>query len=141
MKTLILTTFMAAGLMFAQSADENAVRGAHEEYVKAAMAGDANALGRLFADGLQYSHSNAKLETKKEAIDALVKTKPHFQVHEQSVVMLGKDAAAIRARVTAHGKDAATGKPTTTPISVLLVWTKQGGQWKLIQRQTTRLAS
>lgn len=138
MKTLILS-FALAGLAFAQPAEEKAVRAAHEEYVKAAAAGDAATLGKLFAEGLQYSHSNAKLENKKEAIDALVKSKVRFEVLDQTVTVLGS-AATIRAKVTAHNKDAA-GKPTQIPLSVLLVWTKQGGQWKLIQRQTTRLAS
>ena len=135
MKTLILSLALS-GLVFAQSADEKAVRAAHEEFVKAAHAGDAAALNRLFADGLQYCHSTAKLETKKEAVENLVKGKTRFEVHEQSVTVLGS-AATIRAIVTAHGRDA-NGAATTTPLSILLVWTKERGAWKLIQRQTTR---
>ncbi|MBI2687038.1 MAG: nuclear transport factor 2 family protein [Acidobacteria bacterium] len=135
MKTLLLTTLVfglsVAG--FAESADEAAVRAAHEGYVKAAKAGDGAALGKLFADGLQYSHSNTKLETKAEAIAALVKSKGNFEVHSQTIHVYGK-AATIRAKVTAHN-------PTTgdTPLTILMVWVKNGKDWQLMERQTTRI--
>ena len=134
MKTLILIG-MALGLStvgLAESADEAAVRAAHEAFVKAAKAGDGAALGKLFADGLQYSHSNTKLETKAEAIAALVKSKGNFEVHSQTVHVYGK-AATIRAKVTAHN---AAGD---VPLQMLLVWVKNGGQWQMVERHTTRI--
>jgi ketosteroid isomerase-like protein len=133
MKTLLLTA-LALGLSsmgFAETADEAAVRAAHEGFVKAANAGDG-ALEKIFADGLQYSHSNTKLENKKEAIAALVKSKGNFEVHSQTVHVYGK-AATIRAKVTAHG---ATGD---IPLTMLLVWVKNGKNWQLVERQTTRI--
>ena len=131
MKTMLFGALLCASL-FAQSADETAVRAAHEAFVKAAKAGDAAALDKLFADGLQYSHSNTKLETKKEAIDALVKSKSNFEVHSQTIHVYG-NAATIRAKVTAHG-------PTgDTPLTMLQVWVKKGGNWQLVERHTTRI--
>jgi ketosteroid isomerase-like protein len=134
MKTLLLTA-LALGLSsmgFAETADEAAVRAAHEDFVKAAKAGDGAALEKIFADGLQYSHSSTKLENKKEAIAALVKSKGNFEVHSQTIHVYGK-AATIRAKVTAHG-------PTgDIPLTVLLVWVKNGKNWQLVERQTTRI--
>ena len=94
MKTLFLTTLVLglSTLAFAETADEAAVRAAHEAFVKAAKAGDAAALGKIFADGLQYSHSNTKRETKQEAIAALVKSKGNFDVHSQTIHVYGKAA-------------------------------------------------
>ncbi len=135
MKTLLLTTLVlglsAAG--FAASADETAVKAAHESFLKAAKAGDGAALGKIFADGLQYSHSSAKVETKAEAIAALVKSKGNFEIHEQTIHAYG-NAATIRAKMTAHN---ATGE---IPLTVLLVWVKNGGHWQMVERQTTRIA-
>lgn len=135
MKTLLLTTLVLglSSIGFAESADEAAVRAAHAAYVAAAKAGDAAALGKLFADGLQYSHSNTKLETKAEAIAALTKSKGNFEVHSQTIHVYGK-AATIRAKVTAHN-------PTTgdTPLTILMVWVKNGNNWQLQERQTTRI--
>lgn len=135
MKTLLLTVlvFGFSALGFAETADEAAVRAAHAGFVKAAKAGDAAALGKIFADGLQYSHSNTKLETKAEAIAALVKSKGDFEVHEQTIHVYGK-AATIRARVTAHNP-----KTGDTPLTMLQVWVKNGNQWQMVERHTTRI--
>lgn len=116
----------------AETADEAAVRAAHEAFVKAAKAGDGAALDKLFASGLQYSHSNTKLESKQEAIDALVKSKGNFEVHSQTIHVYG-NAATIRAKVTAHS---ATGD---VPLTMLQVWVKNGGRWQMVERHTTRI--
>ncbi|HEU0120934.1 MAG TPA: nuclear transport factor 2 family protein [Bryobacteraceae bacterium] len=134
MKTLLFTTLLVGLSMatYAETADEAAVRAAHEAYVTAAKAGDGATLGKLFADGLQYSHSNTLLESKEQAIAALVKSKSFFEVHSQTIHVYGK-AATIRAKVTAHG-------PTgDTPLTILQVWVKNGKQWQMTERQTTRI--
>lgn len=120
----------AAG--FAQSADEAAVKAAHEAFVNAAKAGDGAALEKIFAEGLQYSHSNGKLETKKEAIAALVKSKGNFEVHSQTIHVYGK-TATIRAKVTAHGANG------DIPLTMLQVWVKNGKTWQMVERHTTRV--
>lgn len=134
MKTLLLTTlvFAVSAVGFAETADEAAVKAAHAAFVAAAKAGDAAALGKIFADGLQYSHSNTLLETKAQAIAALVKSKGNFEVHEQTVHVYGK-AATIRAKVTAHN---AAGD---IPLTILQVWVKNGKDWQMMERQTTRI--
>ena len=134
MKTLLLTTlvFAVSSVGFAETADEAAVKAAHASFVAAAKAGDATALGKIFADGLQYSHSNTKLETKAEAIAALEKSKGNFEVHEQTIHVYGK-AATIRAKVTAHN---AAGD---IPLTMLQVWVKNGNQWQMMERHTTRI--
>jgi ketosteroid isomerase-like protein len=134
MKTLLLTTlvFAVSAVGFAETADEAAVKAAHASFVAAAKAGDATALGKIFADGLQYSHSNTLLETKAQAIAALVKTKGNFEVHEQTIHVYGK-AATVRAKVTAHN---AAGD---IPLTILQVWVKNGKDWQMIERHTTRI--
>ncbi|HYI95778.1 MAG TPA: nuclear transport factor 2 family protein [Bryobacteraceae bacterium] len=134
MKSMLFGSVMLALSisMLAQSADETEVKAVHEAFLKAAKAGDGAALEKIFADGLQYSHSNTKLETKREAIDALVKSKGDFEVHSQTIHVYG-NTATIRAKVTAHG---ATGD---VPLTMLQVWVKNGGAWQMVERQTTRI--
>ena len=134
MKPVLLTAlvFALSTSAFAESSDEAAVRAAHDAFVKAAKAGDRAALQKIFADGLQYSHSNTKLETKQEAVDALVKSKGNFEVHSQTIHVYG-NAATIRAKVTAHN---VTGD---TPLTMLQVWVKNGGNWQMVERHTTRI--
>ena len=118
--------------VFAETAEEAKVRAAHDMFLKAAKAGDRATLEKVFADGLQYSHSNAKLESKQEAIDALVKSKGDFEVHSQTIHVYG-NAATVRAKLTAHS---ATGD---IPLTMLQVWVKTGGNWQMVERHTTRL--
>jgi ketosteroid isomerase-like protein len=134
MKTLLVVAYVVGFTLFgfAETADEAAVRAAHDNFVKAAKEGDRAALGKIFADGLQYSHSNTKLENKQEAIDGLVKSKGNFEVHSQKIHVYGK-VATIRARVTAHG---GTGD---TPLTMLQVWVKNGNNWQMVERHTTRI--
>ena len=134
MKTILLTMIVLAlsATGFGESSDEAAVRAAHEGFLKAAKAGDAAALGKIFADGMQYSHSNTKLESKQEAIDALVKAHGNYEIHSQTIHVYGK-AATIRAKLTSHG---ATGD---IPLTMLMVWVKNGRDWQLIERHTTRI--
>jgi ketosteroid isomerase-like protein len=134
MKTFLLTTivFGLSLCAFGETADEAAVRAAHEAFLKAARAGDAAGLNKVLADGLQYSHSNAKLETKQEAIAALVKSKGNFEIHEQTIHVYGK-AATIRAKMTARNPAG------DIPLTMLQVWIKNGNQWQMIERHTTRI--
>ena len=134
MRNLLLACVILAlaSAVFAETRDEAAVRAAHEAFLKAARAGDAAALDKLLADGLQYSHSNTKLESKKEAIDALVKTHGNFELHSQTIHVYGK-TATIRARITSHG---ATGD---VPLTMLQVWVKNGKNWQMVERHTTRI--
>jgi len=136
MKTLFLAV-LVLGLRisaFAETADEAAVRAAHEAFVKAAKEGDRAGLTKTLADGLQYSHSNTKLETKQEAVDALVKSKGNFEVHSQTIHVYGGKVATIRAKMTAHN-------PSTgdTPLTMLQVWVKNGKDWQMVERHTTRI--
>ena len=133
MKSLILSLALAS-LAFAN--DEADVRAAHDEFVKAAHAGDGAALNRLLADGLQYSHSSAKMETKKQAVDALVVSKTLFEMGDQAIHVYGK-TATVRAQLVANVVQ--NGVPAKLRLSMLQVWVKTGKQWQMIERQTTRL--
>ncbi len=134
MRTLLFSTLLLGFSItgYAQSADEASVRAAHEAFLTAAKAGDAAGLEKVLAEGLQYSHSNGKLETKKEAIAALVKSKGNFEVHSQTIHVYGK-SATVRARITAHGANG------DIPLTMLQVWVKNGKTWQMVERHTTRV--
>lgn len=134
MRSLLLTAALCAFAFTAtaETAAEAEVRAAHDAFLKAAKAGNAAGLAAVLAEGLQYSHSNAKLENKKEAIDALVKSPGNFEVHSQTIHVYG-NTATIRAKMTAH---AAAGD---IHLAMLQVWIKNGKQWQMVERHTTRL--
>jgi ketosteroid isomerase-like protein len=133
MKTRFILSFVLAAAAFAQSAAEREVLGAHENFLNAARAGDAATLTKLLGDELVYSHSNGTtVEDKAQAIAAMAKSKPNFKIHEQKVHVYGK-TATLRARATAQNPKG------DIHLTILQVWVKKGGQWQMVQRQTTRL--
>ena len=134
MKSVLIIALLAslARSSHAETADEAAVRAAHESFVKAAAEGNAEALEKIFADSLQYSHSSGKLEDKQQAIEALAKSKGKFEVHSQTVHVYG-NVATIRAKVTAHAPAG------NIPLTMLQVWVKKGDTWQLVERHTTRI--
>lgn len=131
MKKLITGILLAAFTLSAQNGDEAQVKAAHDAFVTAAKAGDGAALEKLLADGINFSHSNGNNENKQQAIAAMVKNKPNYVIESQTVHVFGK-TATIRAKVTANTTNG------VIPLSVLLVWTKNGNKWQIVERQTTR---
>ena len=72
------------------------------------------------------------VETKAQAIAALVKSKTNFEVHDQVIHVYG-NVATIRAKVTAHNAT------DDIPLTILQVWKKTDSQWQMVERQTTRI--
>ena len=134
MKLLVLTAVMLgiATAVLADSPEEAAVRAAHDAFIKAAKTGDRAALDKLFAPQLQYSHSNAKLENKKEAIDAMATNPVAFDVQSVNIHVYG-NTATLRSRAKA------TSNTGVTPLMVVQVWVRHGKDWQLVERITTRI--
>ncbi|MBI4907807.1 MAG: nuclear transport factor 2 family protein [Acidobacteria bacterium] len=139
MKTFILfvATCFATTMLTAASADEQAVRAAMEKFNEASRKGDGATLEKLIHPDIVYSHSNAKEETKAEAIAALVKSKNNFEFQPGWTVKVYGNTAILRVKAVAKSMN--NGQPTTTPLSMLLVWIKVGNGWQMVGRQTTRL--
>lgn len=132
---LLLVTFVS--VCQAESAAARAVGVAHREFLAAALAGDAAVLNKLLADDVQFSHANGLVDNKQQAVQGLLKLKPRFEIAEQSVKVYGH-SATVRGRMTGYATGA-DGKPIVLPLSYLQLWLRQGGQWRMVQRQTTRL--
>jgi ketosteroid isomerase-like protein len=118
-------------------AEEKAVAAAVAAFNQAAKAGDAAKLGELLSEDLVYSHSSGKSETKKECIAGLVKGRPDFRHGPNQIVRVYGRAAYVRTELVAH--NVVDGQTTETPLIMLQVWAKDGGQWRMVARHTTRL--
>lgn len=132
----ILAAFLITfGLAFAAGKDDTDLRGAMTAYSQAMLKGDQAALGKLFGDGLMYSHSNGMLETKAEAIAAAPKEKYEaFDFSDMKMESYGKTAVVRCNVLVKNGK-----YPTGLKLNVLHVWAKNGAGWQLVARQSTRL--
>ena len=137
--SLLLTLVVAP--VFAQSKDEQAVAAAVESLRKAMIDPDKATLDALVLDDLTYGHSSGLVQDKAAFEAALLSKSSAFvtiDLTDQTVKVVGT-TAWVRHTLTATTNDG--GKPGTTHLSVLLVWLKQKGQWRLFARQAVKLAS
>ena len=142
LKTIIYTMMLVplvSQKSFAQSNDEKAVTQAVEALRKALIDPDNNTLSTLAADDLSYGHSNGMIQDKAAFIEALTSGKSDFvtiELTEQTVKVVG-NTAIVRHHFSATTNDG--GKPGAVKLSILLIWQKQKGQWKLLARQAVKL--
>ncbi|QHT65500.1 nuclear transport factor 2 family protein [Rhodocytophaga rosea] len=123
----------------AQSKEEKEVATAVETLKKAMLDGTRKDLENIAANELSYGHSNGLIENKAEFVEALASGKNDFvtiNLAEQTVKMAG-NTALVRHKLTGETNNG--GQAGTVNLSVLLVWQKQQGQWKLLARQAVKL--
>jgi ketosteroid isomerase-like protein len=132
---LITTTFMVK----AQTKDETNVLTAVENMRLALISGERTALQNFAAEDLSYGHSSGKLQNKAEFVEAIANGSSDFvsiEYKNQTVKVTGK-TALVRHELYAKTNDG--GKPGEVRLGILLVWQKQGKEWKLLGRQAFKL--
>jgi ketosteroid isomerase-like protein len=135
----LLAVVFVVNFLHAQSKQENAVAAAVEGLRKAMVDGDRAGLDKWTAPELSYGHSSGKVENKAEFIENIVSGKSDFvsiDLTDQTVQLAG-NAAIVRHTLSAKTND--NGNPGSVKLHILLVWQKQGGQWKLLARQAVRV--
>lgn len=119
----------------AQSADERAIAQAVEALTRAMLNPDRAALQALSHDALSYGHSAGRIENKAQFVDNLVgRSNPFGEINisDQTIQVVGDDAI-VRHNFT--GNTTGGGRVTPVRIGILQVWTKHGGDWRLLARQ------
>ena len=137
-------TLGASGLLWsgsagAQAGEEAAVGDAVETLRKGQLEADKAKLAQVCSAQLSYGHSDGRVETKDEFINAVMTRK---QIVKSIAFPDLKTAVVGNAAVVRHiylSESERDGKATTTRIGALQVWQKQDGAWKLIARQGFRL--
>src|SRR5215471_18092526 len=137
MRLMLLSTLLLsiiAAPAFAQSKDEQAVAAAVESLRKALIDPEKAGLDALVLDELTYGHSNGNLQDKAAFEEALLNKSSDFvtiDLSNQTIKVVG-NTAWVRHTLSATTNDG--GKPGTAHLSVLLVWVKSKGQWRLLAR-------
>ena len=137
---------LALGLLgiipaLAASADEDAVARNVEAFRAAQVAADAKALDALCAAELSYSHSDARIEDKPTFIANATSGKSKFLSlkYEDIKIRVVGDAAIVRFHWLGESEAVADGKKSSTNLHILMNWQKQGADWKLLSRASTKL--
>ena len=132
---------LAAVPALAASADEAAVAKNVEAFRAAQIAADAKALDALCAPELSYSHSDARIEDKATFIANATNGKSKFLslAYEDPRIRVIGDAAIVRFHWIGESEAVADGKKSSTNLHILMNWQKQGADWKLLTRASTKL--
>jgi ketosteroid isomerase-like protein len=136
---------LAIGLLGAipafAAADEDAVAKNVEAFRAAQFAADAKSLDGLCAPELSYSHSDGRVEDKATFVTNATDGKSKFlslAYQDISVRVVGT-AAIVRFHWLGETQAAADGKKSATNLHILMNWQKQGPDWKLLSRASTKL--
>jgi ketosteroid isomerase-like protein len=137
---------LGAGLLgvvpaFAASADEEAVAKNVEAFRAAQVAADPKALGALCAEELSYSHSDARIEDKATFVANATngKSKILSLAYQDVKVRVVGSAAIVRFHWVGEAESVPDGKKSATNLHILMNWQKQGADWKLLSRASTKL--
>lgn len=123
----------------AQSKHEKAVATAVAGLTKAMIDADKSMLEKYTSDKLSYGHSSGVVQNQNEFVDGIVSGRSDFvtiDLTEQTISVSGK-TAVVRHKLSATTNDG--GKPGTVKLSILLVWQKLHGDWKLLARQAVKI--
>jgi ketosteroid isomerase-like protein len=132
---------LAAAPAFALTADEEAVSKRLEAFRTAQMAKDGKALEALVLPELSYSHSSGVVQDKAEFLTGATdpKSKILSLEYKDPMIRVVGDAAIVRFHWVAESETIADGKKSSTNLHILMTWLKQGGEWKLLNRGSTKL--
>ena len=137
---LAATPFLRAVPAFA-GADEDAVAKNVEAFRAAQFAADAKTLEGLCAPELSYSHSDGRVEDKATFVTNATDGKSKFislAYQDLSIRVVGP-AAIVRFHWVGESQSVPDGKKSSTNLHILMNWQKQGADWKLLSRGSTKL--
>jgi ketosteroid isomerase-like protein len=142
----VLLPVLAVGLLgivpaLAESPDAEAVAKNVEAFRKAQMAADAKAFDALCAAELSYSHSDARVEDKATFIANATSGKSKFLLleYKDPQIRVVGPTAIVRFRWVGQSESIPEGKKNDTNLHILMNWQKQGSDWKLLSRASTKL--
>lgn len=143
MKKAIYTAvfFLATFSLFAQSKEEKAL--AERTYLLSHTVfgnKDSATTEDLFAKKATYGHSSGKIETREEAVSAIVNNKAYYTdttMRIESIVING-DVAIVRT-VFKGKQNNPDGNAAPLNLHIMLVWAKEKGKWRLMGRQAVKL--
>ena len=141
-RNLILFVFLLlTSLLSAQSKQEKEVTDRVESLRQAMVSADGNSLDNLTAEKLSYGHSNGLIEDKKEYIRQITSGENAYLKLDHSKQSISISGKAAIVRLQFQAETMADGKPSASKLHVLMVWQKQGKDWKLLARQAVKILS
>ena len=101
---------------------------------------DSLTLEDLFAKQATYGHSHGNLQTRTEAVAGISKNRSVYTDTSMSIIkILIEGKAAIVRHLFKATETNREGKVTSLNFTMMLVWVKEKGKWRLMGRQAVPL--
>jgi ketosteroid isomerase-like protein len=100
---------------------------------------DMATLEALIADDLVYTHSSARLDTKRSLIDGMTSGKTVYTAVEPSDVKAQDLGDTVVLTGVAQIKVTANGTPNAFGVRFTDVYARRNGRWQMVTWQSTRL--
>jgi hypothetical protein len=115
------------------------VLAAERARVQLAVKADTSALEKILGDELTYAHSNGRVDTKAQFLEALKSGDLKYEsmehdhlaarVYGNTAILTGLSKVKVKSR----------GQDQTLHIWFTCVWVKRDGRWQMVAWQSTRL--
>jgi len=115
------------------------VKAAELARFEAATKNDLDALGKLLADDLTYSHSTGVLETKEAFLASLKSGKLQFKKIEPADLQVRVYDKTAVINGTAKISVVSEGQPKDISLRFTDVWVNRAGKWQMVAWQSTKL--
>ena len=100
---------------------------------------DSLALEDIVSSGVTYGHSGGNLEDKKTMISKAVSSKTTYKNIEFERLSLDRDGKTAVLRHNFRATSVENGTENPLNLSIIQVWKKQSGKWRLWARQAVRI--
>ncbi len=140
--TLIIFIFIQTfNQVFAEDSQIKEIEQIENARIKAMINGNYSVLDKILSEDLIYIHSHGKLETKTEFLNVLKSGKLKYKAIERGDLQIRPyDNVAVingKAKLTVEYE----GKEIIIPIRFTAVYKKSGGNWEMVNWQSTALSS
>lgn len=137
---VLMTLLLAlAAPAFAATPDEAAVAKAMAALSAAIVAPDAAALKKITWPELSYGHSAGLVENQAQFVEALVSKKSVISSIDNPKMTSSVVGDIAISRGTMTFTVVSAGTPSKVDLTLLLVWQKRGGEWRLLARQAYKV--
>ena len=143
MKNLTCILFLI-GLGAALAADgkppeAEAVRQAERAWAQAALKGDAAALDKILADDMTHTHGGGRTESKAQFLEAIRSGAQKYEAIDYGEINVRVYGNTAIVTSEPNIRTINSGQPSSSHSRFLHVYVKQGGVWRLVAHQSTRM--
>jgi uncharacterized protein (TIGR02246 family) len=145
MKNLTCIFFLVGlGTLLALAADgkpgdAEAVRQAERAWAQAALKGDAAALDKILADDMTHTHGGGRTETKAQFLEAIRSGAQKYEAIDYDEIKVRVYGSTAIVTSEPNIRTVNSGVPSGSHSRFLHVYVKQGGAWRLVAHQSTRI--